>query len=327
MLVHRRAEVEAQHASHLLVECFHEVGLALAGGLVDELLVRLCKIVGVVGVGASHRQSVGPCSELHVESVEDGLFGVVTAAPVAHDDSVEAPVAFQDTVQRDIIMAVVLVVVEVVGTHDAPRLALGDGGTEGRQIDFVESAVANHHIHLMAILLVVVQRIVLHAGRHALRLQSLHVGHHHARGQPRVLAHVLEVAAAKRSAIDVHARAENHVLAAITSLLAQALAVETCQVRIPSSRQTRQGGEGHTRVVGLTGLHPLVPEHVGTNAVRAVVGPEVGHSQTRNACCREFRLCVDHADFLVERHARQCVFDALLHGLRLVEIERGLAPR
>ena len=80
----------------------------------------------------------------------------MTAAPVAHDDSVEAPVAFQDTVQCDIIMAVVLVVVEVVGTHDAPRLALGDSGTEGRQIDFAESAVANHHIHLMAVLLVVV---------------------------------------------------------------------------------------------------------------------------------------------------------------------------
>ena len=324
MLAHRGAEVEAQHAAHLLVERLQQVGLALASGLVDELLVGLGHVVGVVGIGAAHGEPVGPRAELHVESVEDGFLGVVAATPVAHHDAVELPVALQNLVEHHAIMTIVLVVVEVVGTHDAPGLALGDGGTEGGQIDFVQCAVAHHDVHLMAILLVVVQRVVLHAGRHTLRLQSLHVGHHHARGQPRVLAHVLEVAAGQRRAVDVDARTQYHVLAAIARFLAKALAVEACQVGIPRGSQTGECREGHARVVGLAGLHPLVPQHVGAHAVGAVVGPEVGHAQTRHACCREFRLRVDHAYFLVERHARQRVVDALLQRLRLVEIDRPL---
>ena len=131
MLAHRGAEVEAQHAAHLLVERLQQVGLALAGGLVDELLVGLGHIVGVVGIGAAHGETVGPRAELHVESVEDGFLGVVAATPVAHHDAVELPVALQNLVEHHAIMTIVLVVVEVVGTHDAPGLALGDGGTEG----------------------------------------------------------------------------------------------------------------------------------------------------------------------------------------------------
>ena len=245
MLVHRGAEVEAQHATHLLVERLQQVGLALAGGLVDELLVGLGHVVGVVGIGAAHGEPVGPRAELHVESVEDGFLGVVAATPVAHHDAIELPVALQNLVEHHAIMTIVLVVVEVVGTHDAPGLALGDGGTEGGQIDFMKCAVAHHDVHLMAILLVVVQRVVLHAGRHALRLQSLHVGHHHARGQPRVLAHVLEVAAGQRRAVDVDARTQYHVLAAIARFLAEALAVETRQIGVPRGSQAGQGREGH----------------------------------------------------------------------------------
>ena len=324
--VHRRAEVQTQHATHLLIKCLHQVGLALACGFIDEFLVRLGQIVAVVGICAAHRQTVGPRAELHIESVEDGLLGVVTAAPVAHDDTVEAPVAFQDAVQRDFIMAVVLVVVEVVGTHDAPRLAFGDSSAEGRQVDLVKSAVANHHVYLMAILFVVVQTIVLHTRSHALRLQALHVGHYHPTGQPGVFTHVLEVAAAQRRAIDVHTRAQNHVLAAIACLFAQTLAVEACQVGIPSGSQTRQCREGYARVVGLSSLHPLVPKYVGAHAVRSVVGPEVGHSQSGNACCRELRLCVDDANLLVERHARECIVDALLDVFRLVEVDGQRVP-
>ena len=40
-----------------------------------------------------------------------------------------------------------------------------------------------------------------------------------------VLAHILEVASTERSAIDVDARSENHVLAAIESFLAETLAI------------------------------------------------------------------------------------------------------
>ena len=93
-------------------------------------------------------------------------------------------------------MAVVLVLIEIVGSHDGPSAAFLYGGTESRQVNLVKGAVTDNDIHLMTEILVVVQGIVLHAGSHATRLQALNIGHHHARGQPRVFAHILEVAPA-----------------------------------------------------------------------------------------------------------------------------------
>ena len=317
LAVHGGAEVEAQHAAHLLVE--------LAGGVLsaeDGLLVGLRQEIALVGVRGTHRQAVGPRAHLQVETVADSLVGVVAAAPVADDHAVEAPVAFQHLVQQRGVMTVVLVLIEVVGTHETPCPTLLHGSAEGRQIDFVEGALADDDVHLVAVLLVVVQRIVLHAGGHALRLQALDVRSHHARGETGVFAHVLEVATVQGCAQNVDAGAQDDVLAAIEGFLAQALAVEAGHRGVPRCCQTGEGREGHARVVGLSGLLPLVPEHVGTHAVGAVVGPQVGDAQTGHAGCRELRLGMDDAQFLVERHAAEGIADALLQRLRLIEIDR-----
>ena len=180
-------------------------------------------------------------------------------------------------------MAVVLVAIQVVCAHDGPCLALLNGSLEGRQIDFVQGTVAHLHVHLMAIFLVVVQTIVLHACRHALRLQSLYVGHYHDRGEIRVFAHVLEVTSVEGSAVDVDAGSQDHVLATIESLLAQCLAVDTAHLRVPGGCKTGKGRESHTRVVGLSCLVPFVPQHVGAHTVWTIVSPEVRKSQSWNS--------------------------------------------
>ena len=104
----------------------------------------------------------------------------MAAAPVANHHAVETPVLLQDFVQHSGVMTVVLVLIQVVGTHDAPGTTLLHSSLEGRQINLVQCTVAHNHVHLMTILLVVVQGIVLHAGCYTFRLQSLYVGHHHA---------------------------------------------------------------------------------------------------------------------------------------------------
>ena len=121
-------------------------------------------MIGVIGIGLAHRQSIGPCAHLEVKTVADGLLSVVSTTPVADDHTVELPVALEDLVEHDIIMAIVLVFVEVVGAHDAPCASLLNGCLESRQIDLMQGTVAEDDIHLMAILLVVVQGIVLHTG-------------------------------------------------------------------------------------------------------------------------------------------------------------------
>ena len=183
----------------------------------------------------------------------------MTAPPVGYYHAIVLPVALQYLVQHDIIVAIVLVFIQIVGTHDAPGTGLGNGSLEGRQINFVQGSVADDDIHLMAILLVVVQGIVLHAGCHALRLQTFYIRYDHARGQQRVLTHILEIPTSERGAVDIHARAKDHALAPIKGLLAETLTIETSHVRIPRRSQTGQCREGHARVVRLSCLFPFVP--------------------------------------------------------------------
>ena len=218
--VHRGAEVETQDTAHFLVEFLRAVL-----SLVDGFEVGLREEVVVVGVGCAHSEAVGPCSEFEVEAVLHRLIKVVTAAPVAHYHAVELPVVFQYLVQQPLVVAVVFVLIEVVGSHYSPCAAFGDGSLECRQIDFVQRTVADYDINLMAILLIVVQCVVLYACRHAARLQSLDVRHHHPRCEIRVFAHVFEVASAERCAVDVHAGTQNHVLSTIECLFAEAVSV------------------------------------------------------------------------------------------------------
>ena len=217
------------------------------------------------------------------EPVAHSLVGIMAASPVGDYHTIEAPVLLQDLVEHDIIVAVVLVLIEIVGAHDSPGTTLLHSGLESGQVDLVQGTIADDDIHLMTVFLVVVQRIVLHAGSDAFRLQSLNIRHYHPRGQEGVFAHILEVAAIERGAEDVHARAQHHTLVAIEGFFAQALAVETGEVGVPGGSQTGEGREGHTRVVGLSGLLPFIPEHIGSHAMRTVVGPQVGESETLHA--------------------------------------------
>ena len=177
-------------------------------------------------------------------------------------------------------MAIVLVLIEIVGAHDSPCPTLLHSSLEGRQIDFMKSTIADDDIHLMTVFLVIVQGIVFHTGCDTLRLKSLNIRHHHSGSQPGILAHIFEVAAIQRGAVDVHARTQHDMLATIEGLFAQALTIELGETRIPGGSQTGKSRESHTGVVGLTSLLPLIPKHIGTYAMRSIVGPQIGEAQT-----------------------------------------------
>ena len=170
-------------------------------------------------------------------------------------------------------------------------------------------------------MLVVVERIVLHADSHALLLHSLDITNAHAARQVGVFAHVLEATTIERCAADVDTWAEEDRLVAIACLFADGLTIAQGKVGVPSGGKTGEGGEGSTRVVGAAGLLPLVPKHNGTDAVRAVGAPQLGDAETAYAGAGELGLCMDDGNLLVERHARQGVIDALLNGLAFVEID------
>ena len=319
VLSHRCAEEEAEHTAHLVVEFFRGVT-----ALADGLFVGIGEVVVVVGVGLAHRQSVGPGAELQVKTISDGLIRVVATTPVRNHDTIESPVLFEDLVEHDFVVAVVLVLIEVVGAHDGPCTALLHSGLEGRQVDLVQGAVADDDIHLMTVFLVVVQRIVFHTGCDTFRLQTLNVGNDHAGSKPGILTHILEIASVERCAEDVHARSQHHALVAVERLLTQTLPIEPCEVGVPRRSQTGQRRKGHAGVVGLSCLLPFVPQHVRAHSMRSVVGPEVRESQPLDTRRRELRLGMDDGDLLVECHPLQSIVDALFERIRRVQIDLPL---
>lgn len=196
-------------------------------------------------------------------------------------------------------MAVVLIAIEIIGTHQSPSPALGDSCVKSRKVDFMEGTVADLDIDLMAILLIIVQSEVLDTGGYAVALQSLNIGHYHRGGKIRILAQILEITASEGCAQDVHAWSKDHVLATVEGFLPKTATIMPGQRGIPGSGETGQCGKGHAGVVGLSGLFPFIPQHVGAHPVRAIIGPEVGETKTRNTARGELALGVDDMDLFL----------------------------
>ncbi len=228
VVAHRGAEEQAQNAAHLVIEF---AGSELA--FLDQLLVRHCHEVSVIGVAGAPGQTVGPAAKLHVQAVLDSHLGVVGTTPVAHHHAVILPVTLEYLIEGVLVLATVLILIEVIGAHDAPGVTLLDSSLKGGQVNLTQGTVAHDDVDLMAIFFIVVQAEVLDTRRSACRLQTLNVGHYHAGRQQGILAHVLKVAAIQWRAVDVHTRSQDHVLATVARFLTQAAAIQPGQNWVP----------------------------------------------------------------------------------------------
>ena len=277
-------------------------------------------MVVVVAVGRRSPQAIGPGTVFHIQAVGDGLVVVAGAAPVADHHAVKAPLALQYVEQQALVVAVEFAVVEVVGAHYRPGSAVLDGRTECRQVYFVEGAVVHHGVRGGAARLLVVDGKVLDAGGNSVLLHALHVRGHHCAGEERVLAHIFEIAPVKRGAADVHAGAQQYILLAVAGLLADSAAEEQRHFPVPGRCKAGKSGERSTGIIGPAGLVPLVPEHFGTDSVRAVGTPHLGDSEPGHAGRTEFRLGVGHRHLLLSAETRQGVLDTFFDGTRRVKI-------
>ena len=224
-------------------------------------------------------------------------------------------------------MAAMLALVFIIGAHDGPCPALLDSRLEGRKVNLVEGPVVDLDVDAVAVLLLIVQREVLDAGGDAVLLHLLNIGNHHPRSEERIFAHILEIAAVERRAVDVHAGTQQDVLFAVAGLLADGLPVEGRHLGVPRRGEARQGRECRAGVVRPARLIPFVPQHLGADAVGTVGTPHLGDTQTRNARRREFRLRMQDGHLLFEGHAREGVLHPFFKRLRLVEVDGHIAPR
>ena len=319
--VHGGAEDESQDAGSLVVE-----GLLADLDTAEHLQVVIGQVAvlcpEVLLTDALVRPLVG--THLYVESVHGCLAGVVGTCPVADHHTVESPFALEYAVQGEVVVAGVCAQYLVIGAHDAPCATLLHGGTEGREVYLAHGPLADAHIDVPALLLLIVQRVVLHTGGYAILLQLLHVGHHHAASQVGVFPHVLEVAPVQWGTVDVHTGSQQDVLLAEACLLAHGLAIEGSHLGVPCGSQAGQCREGRTRVVRPCGIAPRAPLYLLAHTVGSVAHPQFGYAQAWHTGTAELALRMTHGHLLLQRHAAEGVLHSLFNGLGLVQIDGRL---
>ena len=107
----------------------------------------------------------------------------------------------------------------VVAGHDGERLSFLDRDFKSFQVDFAQRTLADLRIVAVAEALLVVAGKVLDAGRPAGGLHAAHHGRRHFARQIRIFGEILEVAAAERVAVNIHARPQQHMRIKVLHLL------------------------------------------------------------------------------------------------------------
>lgn len=228
---------------------------------------------------------------------------VVRAAPVGDDGAVEPPLPAQDLGEEERVLVGVDAVDEVVRRHDRPGPGLRDDDPERREVDLPERALVDHGVRDHATQLLGVHREVLGARGDAVGLDPAHVAGGHPAREQRVLGEVLEVAPAERRALDVEARAEQHVHVLRRGLGAERGAHALGQLDVP---RVRHGGR-RREARGL--LRGRDAEVVGgaellADAVRAVGQPEGADAEPREVVRLPHGLPRQQGRLLQERQAR-----------------------
>ena len=186
-------------------------------------------MICVIDIALPFGESVGPGAVFEVKPVGNGLGCDLHAAPVADDRSVESPFTLENVIEQILVVAAMLVLVQIVRTHYGPGTSFLYGSLEGRQVNLVQGPVIHVDIHGMAMRLLIVQGIMLHAGGNAVGLHSPDILSGHFPGEIRVLSHIFEIPSVERAPVDVHARSEKDILPAVFRLLTDADSVTLCK--------------------------------------------------------------------------------------------------
>ena len=153
--------------------------------------------------------------------------------------------------------------------------------------------------------LLAVERKVLHAGGGPLRLDSLNRLRRQLAGLIGILAVVLEVAAAERTAHHVDAGSENHILAPVARLGAEHLAEQPGALPVPGGGECGSGGQiGGVILITADGV-PAVRSDLFAHAVRTVGHRKRRNSQPRHAAGGELGHRVAHIDLFRRSHFLQ----------------------
>ena len=307
----------------------HAIGEHAAHDAVHHIIQPRLRKLPIQHVLFQGRTEVGVARLLHVQPGARGLKRAVRALPIGEYEALEVPVLLQHLVQQVVVLAGKVAVHAVVAAHHAGGLGAGNRNLEGEQIGLAQGAAVQHGIQRVASGLLVVQRVVFDVAHHLLRLHAPGELTDHDAGQDGVFAGVLEVASVTRFADQVHATSNGHVVALVTQLAADDLAVKVRRLWVPAGGHAEDGRQ-QGRVAALPRSHADANGGVRQVEVRQMQPRNAGNKAGTTVVARCDRISVPkHApsaamhqlDLLVQRHGMD---DQVGAG---IWIERRVEPR
>ena len=166
--VHICAETQAQNAAHLVIELGSTYSTRL-----NQCKIGISKIVIVVGIAFACSQSIGIGAKFEVKAIENCLMRIFGSTPIGHQHAIEFPIGFKNLVEI-LIVSTELVTVLIVCTHNGPSTTIDNGTPETFEIDFVQSTVADHYIHFVAVDFLIVESKVLHTSSYTIALNTFY---------------------------------------------------------------------------------------------------------------------------------------------------------
>ena len=199
----------------------------------------------------------------------------VGSTPIGDDHAVKAPFVAQNLLQQMLIFVRVDAVDLVVGGHDGQRLGLTYCDFKTGQIQFTHGAFVDHGVARLTAQLLAVDCEMLRACGDAVALNAANQARCHTPGDNRIFGVVLEVTSAQRVALDVQARAEQHVHVKIVRFAAEGLAHFFGERRIPRISHGSCGREAGGRL-GCADAEMVTFAELAAHTVGAVTHHEAG---------------------------------------------------
>src|SRR5579871_625893 len=168
--------------------------------------------------------------------VETGMRGFcrgVSASPIREHESFEMEILLQDVGEKITVLAGVIAIDAVVGTHHAAGVGDSQGDLKGEKIGFAHRTLVDVGIDGVAPSFLIVHGVVLEIADDMLRLDTIYEVADESSGQKRIFPLVLKGTAVAGLARKIHATTQRHAVTLSAQLAANESAVLESRLRIP----------------------------------------------------------------------------------------------
>ena len=215
-----------------------------------------------------HRLFQRGCQTVFIKIICHGHFYIQTAlcrlfcmmhrTPVRYYHAVIFPFSPQDPVHQYSALTAVLPLIAVVGPHQRIGISLFHRFFKGGKVDLSQRPVADLHLHIQALCLLIIYGKMLDAGCHIGFLNALNQRYRQFSRQIRILTHIFKVSSAEGTSFDIDPRCQDHILAPASGLLPQYPARLTGNLPVPGGGKGTVAGQIGYIVIAVSDCLPCI---------------------------------------------------------------------